>query len=241
MIKELSIYKHMLVLTGLAFVFAAYLWYLNISLTIDSFDFTRGTVVDLEYSVLGLSDIPNAVVHFYTSAGEWVELILQDPDVNIGLAEGESVDLMYPVLHPRAAIIYDNFDLWGGPVFVLSIGAGLLLLGLSFAVNSLMEKRQIQECNSKTTQLQTMFINVEKNRGAEVDGNLPYCIYSQWRNPKTSEIYFFQSENLWADPSEYIKGKKITVHVEQDDLSEYSVDLSFLPRRIVNNRPGLSK
>ncbi len=239
MTKELSTYKHLLVLTGLAFIFSAYLWYLDIRLSVNNFAFTEGTVVDLEYSPFAKTDAPNAVIHFSDSAGKWTEHIVNNSELSTELLEGDSVNIMYPTHSPRSAIVYNNFDLWGGPLFIISLGLGLLLLGISFLVHALIEQRQILKAASKTTHLQTMFVNVEKNRGNEIEGHRPYCIYSQWRDPKTSEVHFFQSEDLWTDPSEYIKGRKITVFVKNNNLNEYSVDLSFLPERIINDRSRL--
>jgi hypothetical protein len=240
MIKELSADKHLLVLTGLACMLGAYLWYLQIRLSVNSFSFSNGTVVELKNTTLNMTDIRSTVIRFYSTTGEWIELVLANRGPDSSLNDGEPVNLIYPANKPLSAVVYNKFDLWGGPVLVVSIGICLLLSGLMFIVSSAVKARHLQEINGKTTTLQTLFVNVEKNRSAEVDGHLPYCIYSQWRNPKTSEVYFFQSKNLWTDPSKYIKGKKITVYVEHDNLKEYSVDLSFLPRRITNSRSGLS-
>ena len=55
-------------------------------------------------------------------------------------------------------------------------------------------------------------------------------LITQWQNPATSEVHVFKSNNIWFDPSSYIHTDTITVFCEKDDLSEYYVDISFLPK-----------
>lgn len=226
----------MLALAGLALMLVAYFWYLYIDVMIADFSFTTATVVDMEYSVISSTDTARPIVHFLDNEGALFELVVNDPAEGRDLAEGDTLELMYLSSFPSSAVVYSGMILWGGPVILIVIAILMLIPLSTIAIRDRLKYRRINSISSinQATSLNTQFINVEKNRGAEVDGVFPFCIYSQWRNPETSEIHFFKSKDLWADPSEYIRKKKITVFVKQDDLSHYDVDLSFLPEHIVH-------
>jgi len=230
MLKGLSHLSKILSLAGLALMLVAYFWYLYIDLMIADFTFTTATVVDREYSVMSSADTVRPVVHFLDNEGALFELVVDDATIARQLAEGDTPELMYLTAFPGSAVVYSRMVLWGGPVILFLIGLLMLIPQLSITLKNRLKYHRIKA----GTPLDTQFVNVEKNRGAEVDGVLPFCIYSQWRDPDTAEIHFFKSKDLWVDPSEYIRKKRITVFVKQNDLSHYDVDLSFLPEHIVH-------
>ena len=41
-----------------------------------------------------------------------------------------------------------------------------------------------------------------------IDGRNPYQIISHWKNPRTSRLHIFKSDNLWVDPTDSIKEEK---------------------------------
>ena len=230
---------------GVLLIVSAFFWYEDIRQTIATYSFSPGTVVDFEQSVLSQGESLRPVIHFLSHKGEMVELMLADN--NRRLIEGETVEVMYPASDPFSGDVYSEYILWGGPTLILF--AGMILLLFVFAIlakNALEVEEKVDQDDDlieeqQLTALNTMFVNVEKNRGAEVDGQLPYCIYTQWRDPITSEVHFFQSQNLWLDPSQYIKRKKVKVFIEQADLRQYNVDLSFLPDEVVMENRRLSE
>jgi len=231
---------------GVLLIVSAFFWYGDIRQMIATYSFSPGTVVDFEQSVLSQGESLKPVIHFLSHKGEMVELIL--PDNNRGLVEGETVEVMYPASDPFSGDVYSEYILWGGPTLILFAGMVMLLIVfVILAKNALDDEKQEADKGTDMSEelsplsLNTMFVNVEKNRGAEVDGHLPYCIYTQWRDPITSEVHFFQSQNLWLDPSQYIKRKKVKVFIEQSDLSQYNVDLSFLPEEVVMENRRLSQ
>ena len=66
----------------------------------------------------------------------------------------------------------------------------------------------------------------------EVNGAHPFRIVTQWRNPETSKLHVFRSDNLWFDPSEHIKTQTITVFIDQGNPKKYFVDVSFIPKLV---------
>jgi hypothetical protein len=63
-----------------------------------------------------------------------------------------------------------------------------------------------------------------------VHGRSPYQIVSQSSDPASNTVRLWQSENIWFDPSEYIKGEAIDVLVDPNDPRRYIMDISFLPK-----------
>ncbi|MNC77488.1 hypothetical protein D3C75_1294550 [compost metagenome] len=55
-------------------------------------------------------------------------------------------------------------------------------------------------------------------------------IRSQWLNPRTSEVHLFESDNIWFDPSDYLKDESISVFIDKKNPKKYHVDISFLPK-----------
>jgi hypothetical protein len=68
------------------------------------------------------------------------------------------------------------------------------------------------------------------NTDVSVNGRNPFRIVAQWQDPATSQVYVFESHNIWFDPSSYIKQKAIRVFVDKANPGKYYVDVSFLPQ-----------
>jgi hypothetical protein len=78
--------------------------------------------------------------------------------------------------------------------------------------------------------MKTAFKGVELNQSLRVNGRCPYQIVSQSSDAASNTVRLFQSENIWFDPSEYIKGEVIDVLVDPNDPKRYVMDISFLPK-----------
>ena len=68
------------------------------------------------------------------------------------------------------------------------------------------------------------------NKSLTVNDRSPFLILTQWLNPATSELHIFESNNIWFDPTNHIKTKKIRVFIDRKNPKKYYVDLSFLPK-----------
>ncbi|MNH47046.1 hypothetical protein D3C79_1101060 [compost metagenome] len=71
---------------------------------------------------------------------------------------------------------------------------------------------------------------MEWNTRISVNGRHPYVIRSQWLNPRTSEVHLFESDNIWFDPSDYLKDESISVFIDKKNPKKYHVDITFLPK-----------
>ena len=77
--------------------------------------------------------------------------------------------------------------------------------------------------------IQTDFQGVERNTSLEVNGKNPWRVTSQWLDPASNKLRVFHSENLWFDPTQFVKAKTVTVLLDPKNPKRYYMDVSFLP------------
>ncbi len=141
---------------------------------------------------------------------------------------GDKVTLWYNPKMPDEVVL-SGFDQWFLPVFFGffflafgGVGYGGLLFHFVRRQNHLNLLR-----TGKTVDAQ--FVEVFVNRAFAVNGQSPLVVRCKWTDPLSQKQYTFDSENLWIDPSPYIKsGSTLTVYIEPDNPMMYYVDLRFL-------------
>ena len=70
---------------------------------------------------------------------------------------------------------------------------------------------------------------VDRNTSVEINGKNPWRITSQWLDPNSNTMRIFHSENLWFDPTRFVKRKQVTVLLDPNNPKRYHMDTSFLP------------
>jgi hypothetical protein len=103
------------------------------------------------------------------------------------------------------------------------------LIGATIILITLLRGRRDKYLKQQGTPIETEYQRVELNKAFAVNGRHPFRVLTQWQNPATSEVHVFASNNLWYDPSSYIKSNKIRVFIERNNPKKYYVDLAFLP------------
>jgi hypothetical protein len=113
---------------------------------------------------------------------------------------------------------------------------GLLLLGFCFASigggvigYAWWKEREAARLRRHGLLIQADFREVERNSSLDVNGVNPFRVVAQWHEARTNRLYVFRSDNLWFDPTSFIKQAKIPVYVDRLNPSKYWVDISFLP------------
>ena len=136
----------------------------------------------------------------------------------------------YDPAKPEHAEIDGFFSLWGISAIFGGLGAIFFLIGSGIIVATTFQSRKHEYLRMHGTPIETDLQSVQINTSFQVNGKNPYKVLTQWFNPFTSEVHVFESDNLWFDPTSYLKGRKITVFIENDNPKKYLVDLSFLPK-----------
>jgi hypothetical protein len=228
--KTLSIIKYIFTIIGLGMLLGSLYWYQSIQSFTEEALRTEGTVVELVSSRSDDSYVYKPVVRFTTDQGELMEFISGTGSNPPGFTVGETVGIFYLASDPQEAMIDDFFSLWGGPLIVAGMGIIFFVIGGSIFLVSLLQKQKEQYLKTNGLPVQTKFQSVEINTHLSVRGRNPYRVLTQWKNPETSEIHVFKSNNLWFDPTDYITREYITVLIERSNPKKYYVDLSFLPK-----------
>jgi Protein of unknown function (DUF3592) len=229
--KTIAVIKYLFSGIGLAMLAAALFWYQSVKAFVAGASVAQGTVVELVRSQSG-SDSPTyrPVVRFNASDGQAIEFTSKMGSNPPSYRKGEKVEVFYKPADPQNAMINGFFSLWGGPVIVGGLGAVFFLVGGGIWLFARLKGQRDEYLMTHGTPIQTKFQSVELNNSLTVNGANPFRVVTQWQDPATSELHVFKSNNLWFDPSDYIKQRQITVFIEANNPKKYFVDLSFLPK-----------
>ena len=196
----------------------------------------QGTVIDLiEKRSSSSSSSSNSrtyspKVQFTTATGENITFTTSSSTYPPSYDIDEKVDVFYTADKPNNAKINGYFDLWGGATILGGIGSVFFAIGAGIALFSTLSQRKKSTLTSTGDAIEADFQNVELNESVSVNNTHPYRILAQWLNPRTNEVHIFKSENIWFDPTNHIKNKKIKVYIEPNNPKKYHVDISFLPK-----------
>ncbi|MBX3618921.1 MAG: hypothetical protein KF891_02845 [Rhizobacter sp.] len=116
-----------------------------------------------------------------------------------------------------------------GSIVLLGMGVVLGAIGGGLVAYGVWSKREQALLRQHGHLVQAEFQQVEINESLEVNGSNPFRIVAQWHDTTKNRLFIFKSENLWFDPTPFVKGKTISVYVDLDKPSRYHVDTTFLP------------
>ena len=109
------------------------------------------------------------------------------------------------------------------------MGAIFFLIGAGVALVPMLKKRQGEHLKEQGRAIETEFKSVRVNNAVFVNGRNPFRVVTQWKDPSSSQMRLFESNNIWYDPTNLIKSQRIRVFLDKNNPKKYYVDLSFLP------------
>ncbi|HET9472466.1 MAG TPA: DUF3592 domain-containing protein [Steroidobacteraceae bacterium] len=142
---------------------------------------------------------------------------------------GESVEVLYAPHDPHDARIKGFSSLWLGPTILGGLGMVFAGVGGGMLLARRGGKRKKRYLMAYGNAIQTELQGVDRNTSLEVNGKNPWRITSQWLDPASNKLRVFHSENLWFDPTQFVKAKTLTVLLDPKDPKRYHMDVSFLP------------
>jgi hypothetical protein len=170
------------------------------------------------------------VVQFTSGTGKRIEVTSNVGSNPPSHRVGETVTVLYDPGDPYSARIKSFFQLWLGLLIVFFVGLVFAAFGLTMILVRARGRKRAQWLRQHGRRMKTSFKGVELNDSLRVNGRSPYHIISQSPDPASNTVRVFESDNIWFDPSEYIKGETIDVLVDPRDPRKYVMDISFLPR-----------
>lgn len=228
--RTISIVKYAFTMGGLGMLIGAFFIYKNTQDFLKDALTTEGTVIELVRSRSSDSTTYRPVVEFKTQGGSRVEFTSSSGSNPPGYSKGEVVEVLYQESSPEQAKINGFFSLWGASTILGGIGSVFFLVGISIILFGSLKGKKIEYLRKNGIPIKAKFQSVETNGSIEVNGKNPYQICVQWKNPATSELHVFNSDNIWFDPTDHINSDEITVLIEKDNPQKYHVDISFLPK-----------
>ncbi len=228
--RTISVMKYAFTVIGLGILFGAFSLYTNTQDFLKNALTTNGTVVELISSRSSDSTIYRPVVEFKTQDDKLIEFISSSGSNPSSYSKGEIVEVLYQKSSPEQAKISGFFSLWSGPVILGGLGTVFFIVGFSIIFFGNLKDKKIKYLKRNGIPVRAKFQSVEINDSLEVNDRNPYQICVQWKNPTTSELHVFNSENIWFDPTVHISNEEITVLIERNNPKKYYVDISFLPK-----------
>jgi Protein of unknown function (DUF3592) len=226
--KTIAILKYAFAAIGLVLLAGALFWIQQTRWFLNEAIVAEGTVVDLVRS--GGDSTYRPVVRFRAAGSREVEFTSGAGTNPPAYSRGEKVEVLYRPSKLEDASIKGFVSLWLGPTIVGGLGAVFFAIGASMIVFGRLGAQRAAYLREHGVRIETKFQGVELNTSLRVNGASPYRVVTQWQDPASSELHLFRSENLWFDPSDYIKGRQITVFIEPGNPKKYAVDVSFLPK-----------
>lgn len=216
------------IIAVLLILLSVYIFKNNIDFT-QKAQISQGKVIMVTIDKSGKSATYKPVIEFYDHKGIRIEFASFEGSNPPKYTVGDKVEVLFNPENPIDAKINSFFSIWGGVLIMSIVGIVFFVIGC-ISISKEKKKRAIVNfLKSKGTSIETHFQNVVVNDSCSLNGKHPYQIVSQWLNPATSQIHIFTSDNIWFDPSSYLKNNKIKVIIDSKNAQNYIVDLSFLP------------
>jgi hypothetical protein len=228
--KVLAIVKYAFTVIGFSMLIGAFIAYKSSSSFVAEAIKVEATVVDLVAYRSSGSTTYKPLVKFVDQNGRQIELLSSAGSNPPSYSQGQTVEVFYRPAEPQNAKINSFFDLWGAAFVLGALGGTFFLIGSGMMIAGTLKGRKDEFLKSNGTPIETEFQGVEQNTSVSVNGRYPFRVLTHWLNPSTSELHIFKSNNLWFDPSSYIKSKKITVFIDPSNPKKYLMDLAFLPK-----------
>jgi hypothetical protein len=144
---------------------------------------------------------------------------------------GEKVDVIYDPELPEEARLNGFFTVWGVATVTGLGGAAFFSIGFVLLFSGMRKKSIHAHLRRNGIRITPDYLWVELNDMYSVNGQNPYQILAQWKDPANSKEHLFKSENIWFNPSEFIGKESITVLIDFNKPKRYLVDLPFLKGR----------
>jgi len=233
--KVLNIIKYVFTLIGAGMLIGTFFIHKNTSEFIEKSIETQGTVIELlESHSSSSSDYSityKPLVQFTDNKGTQIQFLSSTSSNPPSYSVNEKVEVIYNPESPNKAKIKSFFSLWGGATILGILGLVFFIIGGSIIAYRIKKNNMLKYLEQNGAKIESDFQNVNINNSLTVNGKSPFVIVSQWQNPKTSELHVFTSDNIWFDPTDFIKTDKINVLIDRKKPKIYSVDLSFLPKK----------
>jgi hypothetical protein len=143
---------------------------------------------------------------------------------------GENVTVWYPPDAPEAARIDGWLERWFLPTLFGGLGAVFAGIALGFLVAARRRRRLHEWLRQFGTKVQAKYTGVMHDTSVRINGRHPWRLTAQWQHPATGIVHVFESDTLFFDPSDYVRGETVDVWIDPNDPRRHHLDTDFLPK-----------
>jgi hypothetical protein len=170
-------------------------------------------------------------VEFRTPDGEKHRFVSGTGSSPAAFHAGEHVTVVYREGAPDNAGIDTFFEQFFMPTLFSGLGLIFASVGGIPLYFQMKRKRFAEWVKANGQAIQADFTGAQLNGSLEINGQNPYRIFAQWKNPSTNQVHVFRSDNLWFDPTPYMPGvRTINVLIDPRNPKRHWVDTTFLPK-----------
>ncbi|MCR4031309.1 MULTISPECIES: DUF3592 domain-containing protein [Flavobacterium] len=228
--KIFSIFNFVFSIVGAGLLAGAIYLYVDKQAFLAKAETVQGTVTELIPKRSKESTTYSPVFSFTTKTGQTImhhsSVSSSPPSYDVG----EKVEVFYDPENPNKAEIKGFVSLWLGVLILGVVGTVFFLIGSLGIVFRWLKKRKTQNLRETGKPIAAKFTQVQLNTNQTLNGRNPFQILSQWQDPKTDELYVFKSDNIWFDPTDFVKTDTVRVFIDPENPSKYTMDTSFLPK-----------
>lgn len=194
---------------------------------------TSGKVVDLVEHTSTDSDNHDSytyapVIDFTTADNQDIEFESDVSSNPPAYHAGDSVQVLYDPASPHDAKINSFFELWFASLILGLLGLVFAGIGYGLIIAGIRRAALIKKLLASGQKVEAAVKQVALNTSIKVNGRSPYQIICEYNDG--GEVRVFTSDDIWFDPTEYLKEQKISVYVDPANHKKYYVDISFLPK-----------
>ncbi|MBI4836157.1 MAG: DUF3592 domain-containing protein [Candidatus Abawacabacteria bacterium] len=229
MFKKARIIIWILLIMGIGELCLAYGNYRNTQAFLDKAIKTHGTVTKIAGHIDSDGDYMYSPVITFTDRRGKEHTFESATSSNLpAFEEGDRIEVLYDPADFKTAQLNSFADLHLGTL-ILGIMGGLFTLisgGVLFSMHK--RKQKIEWLKHNGQVVKAKVLSVDRNTNLKVNGQSPYVIVTQWQDPMGA-IQVFRSDNIWFDPSQYVKDE-IDVFIDPNNIKSYWVSLEQLPK-----------
>ncbi len=171
-----------------------------------------------------------SIVSFTTKKGKQIQFTSYNSINPLSSNEEKNVEVLYDPVNPTKAKVNNFGSLYLAPSVLALVGTVFFLTGFSFFRSDYSKQKKIYSLQQNGKSIMTKFVDVQVNMNVTVNDSNPYFICSEWLDSKTNKMYYFESDDIWYNPTDLIKNKEIKVTIDLKDPTRYMMDISFLKK-----------
>lgn len=168
----------------------------------------------------GGKNVEKAVIAFAAASGHVVE-----KELSGSYKAGEAMALLVNPENAHDAVVKSQNTPWN--LLRLGVVFGTLAIVTGFMIGHIgnVQQKKRERLRTCYRYLEATVLKIEKNDPEMSDEDADYRLVAYWKHPVTGQAHGFIVEPVIHEQIVAIRGKRVRVRVDRDDLNNYEVEL----------------